>query len=143
MEPWITWQVQSLIIEWGQYDSTEELYEAMEQLRKSVKEATDYPWDNSHFKVKNSYGRVTLSVSFTPNQISIWNAQNGRTLGQITDLSEENIRDVEDWVRKVSDGLTRCNECEEWVEEYHTFSFAGAVCNDCYNPDKHKPPRTA
>jgi hypothetical protein len=122
------------------------LKEAMNTLRKKVKEATGYFWDNDHYFIDDTYGRPALKIMFQDDCVSIWSARNDsnfgslRTANGIIDRSIFDSLDV--YVDNVAKGLTQCSDCADWVEKFKRYSFAGAVCETCYNPSRHKGPDT-
>jgi len=121
-----------------------EIYEEMETMRKKVKVALDYFWDNSHFRMNDVYGKPVLTVGFYEDSISFWNFKTGDSLGTISgkQLTLVDIGHIDDMIEYVSSGLRKCCDCGEWVEAGKTYSFAGFVCDDCYNPDRHQAPDT-
>jgi len=120
-----------------------ELHREMEGLRIRIKKATNYGWDNSQFFIDDMYGHPALSVQFSHyGTITFWNARNGCSIETFGKFGKEEAGTVSDWIEKISEGLTQCNECKKWVKEYVHYSFAGAVCKKCYNPKKHLPPDT-
>ena len=127
-----------------------ELSKEMEALRVRVKEASGYPYDNSHFIIDDISGHPALTLLFSNNPdypyLSVWSAINGVCIGEIGSgkkWTDKDSKTIEDWVWHVNSGLTRCNECSKWVGHINHYSFAGGVCDDCYNPQKHLPPDTS
>jgi hypothetical protein len=121
-----------------------EIYEEMEDLRKKVKNSIDYFWDNSHFRICNIYGKPILKVGFYKNDISFWNFVTSDALGtfrgkdgKLTQSEVDEIRVMIDYVTK---GKRKCLECGQWVNSGETYSFAGFVCSECYDPEIHLPP---
>lgn len=120
--------------------SFKEIYETTESLRKRVKEAAGYNWDNSHFFLQGISGNI-ISLSFSSNGISAYNDQGSEYILSVSGsvFSAKDIRDLEGAVYNYAKGLRKCNECKEWVGTEHTkrYSFAGVVCVSCYKPAKH------
>lgn len=141
-----------------------ELNDEMEKARIAVKDAINYPYDNSHFVIDDCYGKPALVIGFSCQSIHTWNARNGCSVGSFyektgketilskllsdnlvvadTIVSDEMIKLLDGWVSNVSKGLTMCNECNKWVEKYVSYSYAVSVCMSCYNPERHKMPDT-
>ncbi len=144
--------------------SIRQLYDEMNELRKKVKEAIGYQYDNSHFFINDCYGRLALIISFYEKGIHFWNAKNGCAMDSFLVPSDKNkiltqiigtesvIESNEftsfmseliyEWTRKIEDGFTQCCDCKKWVKEYISYSYAGVVCKECYNPKVHLPPDT-
>ena len=140
MEPWIVFSRGEFVRLAKEHGSFEDLYNYLEDKRKRVKEALDYSWDNRHFYMTDSYGNPVLQVGPFKDDVSFWNAQNGRSIKTITDYGELMSGVFVEWLDNIQKGLTRCCVCGQWREDYKSFSFAGAVCSDCYDPDVHIPP---
>lgn len=141
-----------------------QLHGEMNELRKKVKDATGYFWDNSHFYINDCFGRPALTVGFYETNIAFWNARNGASIGSFYErtgkekllaavvgsdifavdavFTEEMAKLIDEWTHKVSEGLTMCNECRGWFGEYRAYSYAGAVCNGCFDPKRHTMPDT-
>ena len=119
-----------------------DLYEEVEQNRISVKEALGYRWDNNNNYVTDIYSRPTLkfSVHYDGSGISFWDASGCASIGNFSEVPE----DLEDIARRVGDGKLRCNSCGAWhpKDEMKRYSFAGVVCQGCYDPKRHLPPDT-
>lgn len=129
-------------------------------LRIAVKNAVDYPYGNQHFYIENIYGKATLTIGVytykgsemiqKPDgyEISFWNYWNGRALSpairHINDepFTQKDYETIQTNLAKVTQGLTQCTVCHEWVDEYQSYSYAGAACDACYEPTKHKQPET-
>ena len=115
------------------------------KLRVAIKESINYFWSNSHFKIKNIYGKPVISVLFNDNSIDLWNFVTGDGLftlsGEYFTVQHKNR--LSEAINKISKGYRRCNQCGLWVREGKTYSFAGFVCSDCYNPKIHLPPDTS
>ena len=125
--------------------STKELYDEMEKLRIAVKNASGYTWDNSQFFIDDGCGHVALTVLFMEKEISFWNEKTGSTMGSFVGVfSQEDYDRVREWIRNIEDDLVKCNECDAWVkkEKGHFYSWAGFVCNKCYDPKVHVGPDT-
>lgn len=119
-----------------------ELHEELEKLRKNVKGATDYHWDNTHFYISDIYGKLALQFQTSRSSISFWNARNSRFIRDFTEVTDEVVKTIFDYIYQIEHGKTMCGACQKWVSDYKTFSFAGAVCFDCYDPKVHLPPDT-
>lgn len=48
------------------------------------------------------------------------------------------------FIQKVSEGKWYCDSCGKWKSKgrFKHYSFAGIVCEKCYNPTFHTPPDT-
>jgi hypothetical protein len=122
-----------------------QLYKEMDELRKKVKVASGYTWDNSHFFINSIYGRPALQVGFYNGSISFWNAETGTSIDSFSEFGREESNKVNEWISHIEKHEIQCNDCGEWVkksEEGQYYSFAGFVCNKCYNPKVHLPPNT-
>lgn len=121
-----------------------DLDKEMNELRVKVRDATNYRWDNSHFFIDSYIAHKTaLEVLFSPSSITFWNAVNGCAISGFTEFGKEEAKQVSEWIKNITEGLTQCNECKKWVKEYTHYGFAGAVCEDCYDPNRHLPPDTS
>lgn len=123
-----------------------ELYEETEALRKAVKKATNFYWDNTHFYITNIFGKPAIQIQFWQNNISLWNNFNGCGLKTIISktgiITSDMINYLNEAVSKVTEGFTQCGKCDEWVNEHKKHSYAGAVCLGCFDPKVHKGPDT-
>lgn len=119
------------------------LYRHTERLRKALKKATDYTWDNSHFYIEDLFGKVVLTVQFHPELVSFWIYRTGVSAAMFNakTLTAEALKDL---VANASKNLTPCNACGKWIpnDKVKHYSFAGGVCPKCYNPKRHLPPDT-
>lgn len=120
-----------------------ELYNEMEKLRIAVKKASNYYWDSSIFFINDLCGYPALKVLFSESSISFWNARNGCSLGTFDTFGTKESKELDSYIANVSKGLTRCNVCKAWFKDFKSYSFAGAVCKDCYDPERHLPPDTS
>lgn len=118
------------------------IWEELIDLRRKISEVIRHRWGDPHFYIENIHGVPVLSFIALEEFFSFWLVRNGRAIGDISLFDDRNIRMLSDWIKKASAGLTRCNECGEWAKESICYSFAGAVCPKCYNPEKHLPPDT-
>jgi hypothetical protein len=125
--------------------SLKELNKEMDALRIEIKNATKYTWDNTHFYIDSIFGRPALQVGFYEKDISFWNAETGTSMGSFDKFTDEEYAKVRDWIHHIEDREVMCCECEKWVPDKtqgHHYSFAGFVCNKCYDPKVHLPPDT-
>lgn len=121
--------------------SIKELYQKAEELRKNIKKSIGYYWDNSHFKITNDYGKPVLSVGFFKQNISFWNDRTGDALFSIYEkVTQEDIEKIRDAIEQITDNKRLCLRCDKWVKVGETYSYAGFVCKDCYDPEIHLPP---
>jgi hypothetical protein len=117
-------------------------------LQGLVKKACKFIFDNDKIIIEDSTGRAALKASFDRDgSITFWSARTGTSIGCVEGKTIDAKRQlcsktIEDWANKAADGMVRCNECGRWVNIYQPYSYAGAVCNDCYNPKKHLAPDT-
>jgi hypothetical protein len=119
----------------------------MENLRIAIKNASGYFWDSQNFFIDDISGKPALRVQFWPDNISLWNATNGRGIQTIQSdengiFTEDDYNKLYTCVVKVANGFTQCASCNDWVKEYKPYSFAGAVCLTCFDPERHKGPDT-
>lgn len=122
-----------------------ELHEESEDLRKRLKEASNYFWDSTHYFIDDIGGRPAVEVLFHEDFIHLWNARNGVALSLFRThdpFSEEDSKALSLILHRIYEGLTQCQQCGEWVTEIKRYSFAGGVCGKCFNPRKHLPPDT-
>ncbi len=112
----------------------------LDRLRRAAKSAVDYQWDNTHFVIDSLYGRPAVHFTVDPSCVSLWEANHGRYLGTFPDFPA----DLEVWINRhiAENSEVLCGECGKWVHrnKWIAFSFAGAVCQACYDPKKHLPP---
>ncbi|MDH7506171.1 MAG: hypothetical protein QHH15_00445 [Candidatus Thermoplasmatota archaeon] len=123
-----------------------EIVKVAEKLRKQVKDGMDYFWDNQHFIITDIYGKPALTVGFFEEDISFWNAVTGDGLyscyGEV--FTEENYNFIQEAIENISKRDRRyCSSCGKWVNTGFNYSFAGFVCEDCYDPDVHQAPDTS
>jgi hypothetical protein len=114
---------------------------------RTIKEATPNDSDDvEKIIVEDSHGRAALKLTFeSDGSINLWSARTGSSIGYfdgkvIDQKRKEVAQTIVDWADKAGDGMVRCNECGRWVNIYQTYSYTGAVCNDCFNPKKHRAP---
>ncbi len=127
------------------------LDEELEALNHRVKEASGYRWDNPHWFFDDSRGKPAIQFIICHNQkdgyvMSLWNAVTGTSIKEsIKDpvWTPEHSKLIRGLSEKIADDLVQCLECGEWVPKYIHYSFAGAVCEKCYDPKKHLPPDTS
>jgi hypothetical protein len=76
--------------------------------------------------------------------MSFWNFKTSDSLGTITGkkLTLVDVGHIDDMIRNLENGLRKCCDCGEWVETGKTYSFAGFVCDKCYDPERHQEPDT-
>lgn len=116
------------------------LKKEMEELRLKVKKATGYTWDNSHFRL-TIHNKPVMNISFYTTQISIYNHKTGDHIGDFNkNFTMIDATVLKDWALQLEKGLQRCLDCGKWVKEGKGYSYAGFVCNDCYDPGVHLPP---
>jgi hypothetical protein len=121
-----------------------EIYKASENIRKAIKEATNYFWDNSHFYIRDISGIEVLQIGFYKDCISFWNAKTGDGILSINNktVTHKDIKTIDELIENIHENKRLCLECGKWVSEGKRYSFAGFVCQDCYNPETHLPPDT-
>ena len=139
VEPQLHFDYHSIIKFQKIFGTFHNMYQEMEEIRNSVKVAAGYLFDNSHFYVDNIYGNPVFTITFFRDFISIYHVDGDH----IKDFYYFPIND--EW-KEITDnitaGLKLCNDCGEWVKKGHKYSFAGFVCNKCYDKTKHLPPDT-
>lgn len=123
----------------------EELYKHCEELRIAAK-TTTYTWDNSHFFIDDICGRPTLKFAiykaFEEWSISFYNARTNHSLESFDRIPTQ--KEIKEMLDNIWDDLELCDECGLWSNNRygHIYSFAGWVCNHCYDKTKHLPPDT-
>ena len=118
-------------------------HELMAAERKAAK-STDQIGDAVIIVVDND-GWPTLKLgAMAPPEYSALSMSFYDRLGRVglIDYNEKlpTERDVDRIMINVSQGKRICNECGGWktFSRMHTYSFAGVVCNKCFDPKKHK-----
>ena len=124
-----------------------DVWKILKPMLDGMKRAVDYPYDNTHLYIRDTRGGVVLQVLFVPScdSIEFWNAKTHTALkdGIRDKITKADITYVTDAMWHITQGQTMCTVCGEWVDAYKNFSYAGAVCVGCYDPDKHKGPDTS
>lgn len=122
--------------------SADHLYAEMSNLEKQLCKNINAFYCNVDFYIANICGKVCITVLFSSSCISLWNYENGISIGDFPKLEAKEIRDI---IKKVSAHKTKCNDCGEWIDNHKiiNYSFAGGVCKKCYDPKKHLPPDTS
>jgi len=119
-------------------------------MEQKMKKAIGYNWANHHVYIDDICGKPAISIQFydrndhCQNHVDMWNARNGVSMGSFDgDIWLPEWSDMIDkWCWEINKGLTMCNKCGKWVKEINHYSFAGGVCNKCYNPKVHLGPDT-
>lgn len=128
---------------WAGQDTTV-LYQQMDHLRKKVKYATNYNWDNSHFYITSLFGKIILEVGFYPSSFALWSYTSGIHIGSFepATITRAEIKNI---VKQTTDNKSPCYQCKQWIanEKLVRFGFTGGVCKKCYNPKVHLPPDTS
>ena len=117
-------------------------YEFCDTLRLRVKEAIGYTWGNWHMQITGNWaGAQPVTVLPSDSTVTLW-TQRGTSIGTYTHPLD--VREFEKIIEEAGRGLLNCNKCRKWFkpEEGRTYSFAGWVCKDCYDPKVHLPPDT-
>jgi hypothetical protein len=119
--------------------SLDELYQMRQDMEKKANKKGDV-----EFYVAGPSGKPALQILFMECGIYIYSARTMTTIGSIGDshFTQENLEAIESAADFVEQGLTYCSECDDWYVEYKRYSYAGAVCNGCYDPEKHRVPDT-
>lgn len=129
--------------EWG--CGLAKVSEQLEALRKSLKDACGYRYDNDHFYLEDMYGRPLIRFNVTPDSAVFYDVTGTIFLFSFTKERWEKTpvacyERIQDALDALGEGKKLCYECGSWVEEGKQFGFTGFVCNDCYDPLKHRPP---
>jgi len=81
--------------------------------------------------------------------LELWEKTGGVTRGNVVldhvdIIAPHHVDIIRERAVKTLQGLNYCRECGVWAEpsKGHYFSFAGWVCNDCYDPVRHQGPDT-
>jgi len=116
------------------------------EIRKKLKKATGYTWDNSILKWSNLFGDIfCFSVNYCSSTewlITLWNAAGNTAIVSLSqDIRDERLTDenyhllaktTEDFTR----GFINCSGCGK-QQEYRLINtqryFAGVYCNECWN----------
>lgn len=117
-------------------------------MEREMKKAVGYTWANHHIRIAGFNGKPALTIQFydrnptSENTVDFWNAQTGTSMPSFSGKVwlPEWTETIKEWCAKISRGLTRCSDCGEWFTGFKQFDFAGAVCEECYNPKIHRPP---
>jgi hypothetical protein len=117
------------------------LQKELECLRKAVKKATGYQWDNNHFLIEDDYRGPQMIWSMYDGEVHLWSFPFERSLGYHK-LDSTFMPFLKEALSQLRQGKMLCSDCRKWVKEYVSFSYAGAVCKRCYDPKKHLPPDT-
>lgn len=127
--------------------SLAQLSEHLETLRKSLKKAANYPWDSGHYYLEDSCGRPAMQFLVDQTGLHFWDVTGTVSILSLTEDQWEKDRSgcvqvIREALEKIKEDYKRCNECGKWVKKGHRYSFAGFVCEDCYDPERYLPPDT-
>ena len=124
----------------------------LEEIRKEIKHAACYFWDDLHLYLTDEYGRPAMKALISKTTISIWDVKHSISLGDFHSIAEYEAFFIQNrtykggpsGIEKLQNGLLPCNMCRQWIEfkDGHRYSYAGFVCKTCYDPKKHLPPDT-
>lgn len=123
----------------------------LDGLCQSVRDGTPWEnWGNPILHVQSGCGRSILSISVDVYAINVWDETGTLKIGVF-----KSVEDYAAYFRfrpdgkktrldMIEDGWYPCQECGEMVkrEDGSHFSFAGFVCQKCYDPKRHLPPDT-
>jgi len=126
-------------------ETFEDIYHQARDLHKALKQATGYTWDNQHWFIENMYGEVSLSLSLHNSSASLYDTSGAKFVDTLCGggiFTEAHLEQIKEALYEMANGRTKCNSCKKWANDYKKYSFAGSVCNDCYDPNKHKGPDT-
>ncbi len=120
--------------------SLAEISQVLEDMRKAVKAAIGYFWDNSAFVIEDIYGQPALRILVNEDGIDLWEANFRTSVGHFAEIPG----DTDAMLAQVSNRLVRCSECGGWFPpgEWVHYGFAGAVCKAHYDPKRHRQPDT-
>ena len=119
--------------------SFRELDDAAKQLSRTISQTTPQGHPIRFYVARHAIPLLTLL--FDREGISIWDIR-GRSLGSLHSLTKASLAELGEMLDNVLKGRSKCNDCGTWVSEGKTHSYAGFVCNNCYDPAKHLPPNT-
>lgn len=119
--------------------SLNDLKESAQRLSRVISQTSPrgYP---IHFYLAR-HGIPSLKLQFGHDGIDVWDIR-GRSLGTIRSLSKASIATLSEMLDNTLKGRSQCNSCRVWVVDGRTYSYAGFVCNNCYDPVMHLPPKT-
>ena len=110
---------------------------------KRIRTAIVYPWGNTHITY-SWQGVPVLSLGFDGGAICIWKIGGNQSIcdRSVETLTQEDIDFLETTARNVYEGNLYCDICEKWYaeEETRSYSYAGVVCKNCFDAEKHRPP---
>lgn len=130
-----------------QYCNLYDLLEKMGEMRKIIKDAVGYKWDNHHFYIKSFIGGRLFSFLLHENSttftLSIWDSSGNRALGTITvnkaDLQDgkmpkESYTLLENLLNMYVSGNIACSKCGKIIKQEDIAGryFAGVYCTDCW-----------
>lgn len=122
-----------------------EIYHDTDTLRKKVKEAAGYQWDNSHNYITGVTGH-TLAIGFQESGIYLYSFDGYEHIADIKGeyFTEKDLKKIHLILDMAATGHKCCNKCKNWIkpEEAMRYSFAGIVCRACFDPAIHKAPLT-
>jgi hypothetical protein len=86
------------------------------------------------------FGEPQLILQVYPDSFHMWNYRTGATFGDYTDVPD-NLVEIADRVYR---DQHFCPTCNNWFPKsfMRSYSFAGTVCQNCFDPKKHLPPDT-
>ena len=126
-----------------------ELHKTFDEMRRLAKTITNYNWDNGHLFIGKVVDQLLIQISFHPDGsgYSLWNKKTGTALVTPTHAvkfwSDKDSEYLKNYADNIEAGYVQCLECSGWTKEWHHYSFAGAVCNEHYDPKVHVPPDTS
>lgn len=128
----------------------------LEKMRVQSKEALHYPFDNSHFFFDGNHSGSSVQFDLHDNDAyAPYIAEDDYTMGiynptglHITSVrigkyfTNKTLQEVHHIIEHVEEGELMCSACKCWTKDYKTYSFAGVVCTECYEPTTHLQPNT-
>lgn len=110
----------------------------LEEVRKTIKQASLYRWDNNIFRFQILTGQEFV-FHLSKTSINVWDYTRDTAVG-VYGLTREELNRMNEECHKFTQGMKKCSSCHEWIsiEENKTHRyFAGLYCQICWD-NKYK-----
>ena len=139
------------ILDYVRKYNANEIMDIICHFEDGVRKSVYSPFQNSCSRLGRYSSRPTMSFLLHKDLngdivLHLWSFDE-MSMGSVT-ITKDNL----DWVKEtlkeydsmLRDDRRRCNVCSKWfpAKDMHMYSFAGIVCETCYDPKKHLPPDT-
>jgi hypothetical protein len=136
-------------LHWDIYDFTrfksfEELYKYADGERKKAKGIGGYQFDNQNHYLFDIFGVPQAKLGIHEQAVTFYSLHGYSLISYSQDEYTQFIRDTPKILENLAARKCLCNQCGKWklTKNMKPYSFAGIVCNKCYDPKVHKGPDT-